>query len=93
MQDAFQSPQVQIISHLDMGSMLGKRPTNSAQCSPGRFFASNMVKLMLAVVLMKYDVKTRTGVRPENWEIGCRCLPDWRAEILFKQRSSSTERE
>jgi hypothetical protein len=31
-------------------------------------------------------VKTHMGVRPSHWEFGCRCLPDWSAEILFRKR-------
>jgi cytochrome P450 len=56
-------------------------------CSPGRFFAVSELKLMLAFVLLKYDIKSHNGKRPANWEIGIRTLPNMSAEVLFKIRS------
>jgi cytochrome P450 len=54
---------------------------------PGRFFAVNEVKLMLAFILLRYDIKTETGKRPANWDFGIRSIPDMSAKILFKRRT------
>lgn len=47
----------------------------------------NEVKLMLAFILLRYEVKTESGKRPENWEFGIRSIPDISAKILFKRRT------
>ncbi|KAG6815628.1 hypothetical protein H0H93_009312, partial [Arthromyces matolae] len=54
---------------------------------PGRFFAANELKLMLAHVLMEYDVKMPEGKgRPENKWYMTACVPDPEAEVLFRKR-------
>jgi len=54
---------------------------------PGRFFASNEIKLILAHLLMKYDWKFLNGrpknLRPEANEL----IVDAKAEILYKSRT------
>lgn len=62
-------------------------PKVSLIISPGRFFAVAEIKSMLAFVLLRYDVKSPDGVRPSNWEIGIRSVPDMSAKVLFRQRS------
>ena len=54
--------------------------------SPGRFFGISEQKLMLAFVLLKYDLKTKTGKRPENHLFQGEPIPDTTAEILFRKR-------
>lgn len=56
-------------------------------CSPGRFFAVNSLKLMLALMLLKYDIKTVNGERPANWEYQSRAIPQLHAKILFRRRA------
>ena len=57
--------------------------------SPGRFFAANELKAMMAYVVMKYDVKAEVeGVRPENVFKGTRFIPDPTAKVLFKKRAT-----
>ena len=34
--------------------------------SPGRFFAVNEMKLMLAFTMLRYDVMAKDGKRPED---------------------------
>jgi cytochrome P450 len=58
-----------------------------ANSSPGREFAINEIKLMLAFVLLRYDVKTKDGKRPQVTKFGALILPDMKAEIMFKERS------
>jgi len=54
---------------------------------PGRFFAVNKLKAMLAHILLNYDVKMADGGgRPENVWIGVSSLPDTEAEVLFRKR-------
>ena len=56
-------------------------------CSPGRFFAANELKAMLAHILLNYDVKMADGGgRPENVWIGVSSLPNTGAEMLFRKR-------
>jgi len=54
---------------------------------PGRFFVAYELKMMLAHVLLNYDVKMANGNgRPANWWVGYNCLPDLSAEVLFRKR-------
>lgn len=54
---------------------------------PGRFFVATELKVMLAHVLLNYDVKMPNGRgRPANWEIGNTSVPDPRAEVMFRKR-------
>ena len=56
-------------------------------CSPGRFFAANELKAMLAHILLNYDVKIANGGgRPENMWFGRSSLPNTKAEVLFRKR-------
>jgi hypothetical protein len=62
-----------------------------ANSSPGRFFAVNEIKLMLAFALLRYDFKTKDGKRPANLEFQGRCIPNPSAEILFRKREGISE--
>ncbi|TDL22834.1 cytochrome P450 [Rickenella mellea] len=54
---------------------------------PGRFFAANELKAMIAYILMTYDVKMEdAGVRPKDLHFGPTCVPDPKASILFRRR-------
>lgn len=54
---------------------------------PGRFFASNEIKLMLAYVLQNYEVRWTTGdSRPESSVIDWNILPDREKEVEFRLR-------
>lgn len=55
--------------------------------SPGRFFAVNELKAMMAYVLLNYDVKLeKEGIRPSNIYKGIRLLPNPTAKLMFKKR-------
>ena len=57
---------------------------------PGRFFASNEIKLILAGILMRYDVKFPDGQgRPENMNGATTMGPSHTAEVLFRKRGVS----
>jgi len=57
----------------------------------GRYFASMEMKTMLAVVVMRYEVKFEglgQGERPRDRWIAYSCLPDLKARVLFRRRES-----
>lgn len=53
---------------------------------PGRFFASQEMKLMLAHIVMNYDVRVKGGVRPENVANSGSSVPSGEAEIMVRLR-------
>ncbi|KAG5651327.1 hypothetical protein H0H81_009080 [Sphagnurus paluster] len=55
---------------------------------PGRFFAANELKLMLAHLAVTYDVKLEGDVteRPANMWFISNCVPNTKAEILLRKR-------
>ncbi|KIL60305.1 hypothetical protein M378DRAFT_168332 [Amanita muscaria Koide BX008] len=60
---------------------------NGRHACPGRFFVANELKVMLAHVVMNYDVKMADGKgRPENWQFGIHRAPDTTAQIFFRKR-------
>jgi cytochrome P450 len=54
--------------------------------SPGRFFAVNEIKLMLAFILLRFDITTKNGVPPRMMKFMAFLLPDMKGEILFRKR-------
>lgn len=54
---------------------------------PGRFFATNEVKMILANLLLTYDMKMTEGntVRYPNIEVGTDFFPDPDREIMMKK--------
>ena len=55
---------------------------------PGRFFAATELKLMLALVVMKYDVKLES-THPEPLWIVTSCMPNPKGEVLFRKRAAA----
>ncbi|KAF7792532.1 hypothetical protein EIP86_003573 [Pleurotus ostreatoroseus] len=56
---------------------------------PGRFFAANELKAMMAHIVMNYDVKFEDeGVRPPNMWFGINVIPDPRAKVMFRKRQN-----
>jgi len=57
---------------------------------PGRFFAANELKLILAHVVLNYDVKFEKHVhgRPLNKHFRAACLPDPTIKLLFRRRKN-----
>lgn len=55
---------------------------------PGRFFASNEIKMILAYFLVNYDLKLKDGEsRPKPMILMMSKTPDPNAEIMFRRRS------
>ena len=58
-----------------------------AMASPGRFFASVLLKAIIARLVMTYDIKLETGnVRPPNLSLGEWTMPNRTANILLRKR-------
>jgi cytochrome P450 len=57
-----------------------------ANASPGRFFAINEIKLMLAFTLLRFDIKTKDGIRPPDFKFQSNNIPNRSAEILYRKR-------
>ena len=56
---------------------------------PGRYFAACGLKIMLAHVVLNYDVKMENeGVRsPDVWS-GSWCIPNPKGKVMFRKRTS-----
>jgi Cytochrome P450 len=57
--------------------------------SPGRFFAAIELKAMMAHLVLNYDVKLENeGVRPPDIWLGGYCIPNQKANVLFRKRQA-----
>lgn len=56
--------------------------------SPGRFFAANELKAMMAYLVMHYDVRLGDGEteRPKDIEFGVHIIPNPDAKVMFRRR-------
>jgi len=62
-------------------------------CSPGRFFAVHEVKMMLAFLLLRYDLRTVNGQRPKDLEFEARIIPDINCKLLVRKRKKEYPRD
>ncbi|KII83969.1 hypothetical protein PLICRDRAFT_46743 [Plicaturopsis crispa FD-325 SS-3] len=53
---------------------------------PGRFFAANELKVLLAFIICNYEFKTPTSDRPKNGFYATSCFPDPSKHLLFRER-------
>ncbi|KAJ5908862.1 hypothetical protein N7495_001544 [Penicillium taxi] len=60
---------------------------------PGRFFASNEVKILVIHMLLKYDwqLKDSSNGRPRNFEMGAESVPSPIVELLFRSREPEVD--
>ena len=59
-------------------------------CSPGRFFAANELKAMLAYIVINYDLKMAgNGERPKNMYYAGSVIPSPSGEVSFRKRLAS----
>lgn len=57
--------------------------------SPGRFFAANELKIMMANLVLKYDIKfADEGRRPDNEWMATTIQPSVSAQVLFRKRAT-----
>ncbi|KAJ7631832.1 cytochrome P450 [Mycena polygramma] len=54
---------------------------------PGRFFAANEQKLMMAHLVLTYDIKLKSAVRPEDEWVGLLGNAHPTAEVMFRRRT------
>ncbi|KAH7930341.1 hypothetical protein BV22DRAFT_1000969, partial [Leucogyrophana mollusca] len=55
--------------------------------SPGRFFASNVMKAMMAHLVINFDIKLKQeGVRPSDQWFQMNYSPNRTAEVMFRRR-------
>ena len=55
--------------------------------SPGRFFAANEMKCMLAHLVMEYDIQNETpGQIPPPFQFNISTIPNGTAKVLFRKR-------
>ena len=58
--------------------------------SPGRFFAANELKALLAFMVLNYDFKlAEDGPRPANIYVAQNVIPDPTAQPVFRKRQVS----
>ncbi|TFK69250.1 cytochrome P450 [Pluteus cervinus] len=55
---------------------------------PGRFSAVLLMKTILCHILLNYDVKLVEGSPPKTWSVGVLVMPDLKAHVLFRRRTS-----
>jgi cytochrome P450 len=53
---------------------------------PGRWFAGAEIKLIMATLILQYDMKLKDGVRPKSIQFQAQQAPNPMAEVLFKRR-------
>ena len=57
--------------------------------SPGRFFAANELRAMLAYIVMNYDLKMEDGAsRPKNFFFAVSMVPPQSRRILVRKRTA-----
>ena len=57
------------------------------RCSPGRFFAANELKALLAYLVLNYDMKLGgDGKRPASIFYGTNVIPSPTGQVLFRKR-------
>jgi cytochrome P450 len=57
---------------------------------PGRFLASNELKLVLSHILLKYDIRLAEGCEPKNIQYGFYTIGDPSVQLEVKRRDAST---
>ncbi|KAK8065907.1 hypothetical protein PG997_012654 [Apiospora hydei] len=58
--------------------------TNEFLGSPGRFFATDLMKLVLPVLIMRYDIKLPPKAKPHKRYFGMHEIPDSNLRVLVK---------
>jgi len=59
---------------------------HGSHACPGRFFAANLLKILLAYTICNYEFKTADGKRPANRYYGVQCIPAISTKLLFRKR-------
>ncbi|KIJ50513.1 hypothetical protein M422DRAFT_27187 [Sphaerobolus stellatus SS14] len=63
---------------------------HGSHACPGRFFVANEMKIMMAQLLLNYDIKLeKQGVPPRPLWHGFSCVPDSSINVMFRRRQGS----
>ncbi|KAF6832623.1 cytochrome p450 monooxygenase [Colletotrichum plurivorum] len=71
------------ISHMGFG--------HGMHSCPGRFFAGNEAKVMIAHLLLKYDLKFAEGQKPKLVEFGFMCESDSSVKVSVRRRQEEID--
>jgi cytochrome P450 len=58
---------------------------HGSHACPGRFFAADLIKVLLAHIICNYEFKAADGKRPANSYFGIVCMPATTG-LLFRER-------
>ncbi|KAF2237303.1 ent-kaurene oxidase [Viridothelium virens] len=58
---------------------------------PGRFFASNEVKIALCWMLLKYDWRLEEGTTPQNIWVGTEVIADPNLKVMYRRRTEEID--
>lgn len=58
--------------------------TNKNHNSPGRFFSTDLMKLVLAIMVSRYDIKLPANTKPNKRYFGEHEIPDFNMRVLVK---------
>lgn len=59
---------------------------------PGRFFASNEVKIAMCFMLLKYDWKLADeDRRPKMWDLGTEMIADMSVKLMYRRREEELD--
>jgi hypothetical protein len=73
-------------STLAMEDMHGIFTVVKSDGSPGRFFAVDLIKMILGYMILQYDIKTMDGKRPVDTIFQLARYPDMAAAISIRRR-------
>ena len=75
------------VPHMIRPGLLFTKASTLFICSPGRFFVASQLKMMMANLVLKYDIKLENdGLRPENQWLAAAIQPSPTAKVLFRKR-------
>lgn len=57
---------------------------------PGRFFAATVMKTLLALVLVNYEIEPLIGARPQNISIGETVIAPRKVTLKVRRRTKAT---
>jgi cytochrome P450 len=60
----------------------------SVTISPGRFYAVNEMKVMLAIFISRYEIKAVPGTAPKQTFLATMAIPDTQLKTLVKRRET-----
>lgn len=68
-----------------------QKPMILTQPSPGRFLAVAEMKLILATLILEYDMKLIPGTAPKDFYFGTSRVPEMKLPILIKARTPASK--